>query len=273
MQRIGGVVLAALGLASHQAFAQARPASAPTQKPIPYREGFEQVVDGQAYTYIEQMPQLPGGGGSRAIIEAVQSQIHYPPDALRRHIEGRVVVQFVVGEDGAVRDGKILQSVDGGCDEEALAAVQRLPRFIPGKQQGHSVAVSFTVPVTFQIPRATTASPDTLSHVYSLVDQMPHLPNAESSLAIFQTIQRAVVLPAAVASDTLVHKIFVGFTVGPSGVIRDVKIVRGLNAACNAAALAAAHQLPRLVGGKLNGVPVSVSMTVPVLFGRLPSKP
>ena len=91
-------------------------------------------------------------------------------------------------------------------------------------------------------------------------------------MVIFRTIQRAVVMPAGVANDTLSHKVFVGFTVGPSGVFRDIKIVRGLNATCNAAALAAVQKLPRLVGGKLNGVPASVSLTVPVLFGRLPKE-
>lgn len=101
---------------------------------------------------------------------------------------------------------------------------------------------------------------------------MPYLPSTEGSMVIFRTIQRAVVMPAGVANDTLSHKVFVGFTVGPSGVFRDIKIVRGLNATCNAAALAAVQKLPRLVGGKLNGVPASVSLTVPVLFGRLPKE-
>ena len=109
--------------------------------------------------------------------------------------------------------------------------------------------------------------------MYPLVNEMPHLPGNESTTAIAQTIQRALVMPAEVANDSLIRKVFVSFIVGPSGVIRDVKIVRGLSASCNAAALAAVRQLPRFVGGKLNGLPASVSMTVPVLFGRLPQKP
>jgi len=259
----------ALGLAPGRAGAQTTPVPAPATGTAPKNKLIDQVIDNQVYTYVEQLPQLPGGGGARAVAEAIQSQIHYPPAALRQHLEGRVLVGFVVGDDGVVRDCTILHGIGGGCDEEALAAVRSLPRFIPGKQQGKPVAVSFTVPVNFRIPDFPVALPDTLKQVYALVNQMPHLPNTEGSAAIFQTIQRVLVMPAEVANDTLRRKVFVGFTVGPSGVIRDIKVVRGLNTACNAAALAAVQKLPRLVGGKLNGAPASVRLTVPVLFGRL----
>ena len=51
---------------------------------------------------------------------------------------------FIVGKNGEVRNSKILHSVGGGGDDVALTAVRQLPRFIPGKQQGRPVAVSFT---------------------------------------------------------------------------------------------------------------------------------
>ncbi len=39
-------------------------------------------------------------------------------------IEGRVVVQFVVDENGQVVDPQIIRGIGGGCDEAALAAVK-----------------------------------------------------------------------------------------------------------------------------------------------------
>ena len=98
------------------------------------------------------------------------------------------------------------------------------------------------------------------------------LPEGRDNPAIFRTIQHAVVMPAEIAPDTLPRKVFVGFIVGPNGFVRNFKIVRGLTPACDAAALAAARKLPRFIGGKLNGVPASVSFTVPVLFGHLPKE-
>ncbi|MGY3088454.1 TonB family protein [Hymenobacter sp. UYAg731] len=230
-----------LGLAAPRfAVAQATPAA-------PAGSKVERVV-GKEYTYVEQMPQLPGGGGNAAIVEALQRQVHYPAAALRQQLQGRVFVSFLVTESGEVRNGKIVKGIGEGCDEEVLAAVQLLPRFIPGTQQGRPVAVSFTVPVTFKIQDAKSAAADTLTHIYQLVDQMSRLPSGDGGRPIAQAIQRALVMPAGVANDSLLRKVFVSFIVGPSGVIRDVKVVRGLNAGCNAAALAAVRQLPRFVG-------------------------
>ena len=219
------------------------------------------------------MPQLPGGGGNRAIVAAIQSRTKYPASALRQGIEGRVWVEFIVGKNGAVRNARISKGIGGGCDEAVLEAVRNLPRFIPGTQSGKPVAVSFTVPITFRMEGSTGSLLDTLRRVYPLVNQMPHLPGSESSTAISRAIQEALLMPAEVANDSTTHKVFVSFVVGPSGVIRDIKVVRGLSANCNAAALAAVRRLPRFVGGKLNGLPASVSLTVPVLFGRLPKQP
>ena len=264
--------VAACGLAPSRALAQALPPPTPAASTAPRENGLDQVIDNQTYTYVEQMPKLPGGGGMQAIIEAIQSQIHYPPAALRQRIQGRVLVGFVIGKNGAVRDSKILRSVGGGCDEVVLNAVRRLPRFVPGRQQGKPVSVSFTVPVSFRLPTFPMPAPDTVNQVYFLVDQMPQLPGGGGNPAIFRAIQRAVVMPAEIAHDTLPRKVFVGFIVGASGVVRDVKIVRKLNPACDAAAMAAVRKLPRFIGGKLNGMPVSVGFTVPVLFGRLPKE-
>lgn len=116
----------------------------------------EKAVDGKVYTIVEKMPQLPGGGGSAAIVTAIQSWVTYPAEALKNSIQGRVFVSFVVGDDGTVRDAKIVKGIGGGCDEAVLAAVQQLPHFIPGTQAGRPVAVSFIVPVTFSGKPATT---------------------------------------------------------------------------------------------------------------------
>ncbi|WP_210514454.1 energy transducer TonB [Hymenobacter terricola] len=129
------------------AFAAVQPSHAQTTPP----PAPEKVVGNKVYTYVEQMPQVPGGGGNRAIVAAIQSRVIYPPEALKRALQGQVFVSFTVGEDGAVRDAKIVKGLGGGCDETVLDAVRQLPAFTPGRQAGKPVAVNFTVPVTFTI--------------------------------------------------------------------------------------------------------------------------
>lgn len=111
----------------------------------------ETVVDNKVYTYVEQMPELPGGGGNAAIIAAIQKATKYPPLALRNQVEGRIFVSFTVDKNGAVSAIKIVKGLGSGLDEETIRAVSTLPQLIPGKQNGQPVGVSFTVPVTWAI--------------------------------------------------------------------------------------------------------------------------
>lgn len=109
------------------------------------------VVDTKTYVSVEQMPQLPGGGGTTAIVAAIQRAARYPSLALSNGVEGRVFVSFTVNAKGDVVDAKIIKGLGSGLDEETLRAIASLPRFIPGKQNGREVSVSFTVPVTYNI--------------------------------------------------------------------------------------------------------------------------
>lgn len=113
----------------------------------------------KVYTYVEVMPQLPGGGGNAAIINAIQQAVKYPPLAVRNQVQGRVVVSFTVNAQGDVSDVKIVKGLGSGLDEEVARAVYQFPRFVPGKQDGKAVAVSFTVPITFKISDAPTPAP------------------------------------------------------------------------------------------------------------------
>jgi len=106
------------------------------------------VIDGEhVYTYVEQMPALPSGGGMGGIIKQIQDNLSYPDGP---HQEGRVFASFTVGADGVVRDTRIVKGLSPAYDDAVLAAIRKLNRFVPGVQSGQPVAVSFTVPVMFK---------------------------------------------------------------------------------------------------------------------------
>ncbi|MFA4180559.1 MAG: energy transducer TonB [Prevotella sp.] len=97
----------------------------------------------------EVMPSFPGGDA--AMMQWLSVNITYPPIAEENGVQGRVIVRFYVGKDGAIYNPKVLRSVDPSLDKEALRVVKSMPRWIPGKQKGEPVAVYFTLPVTFQL--------------------------------------------------------------------------------------------------------------------------
>lgn len=104
--------------------------------------------DDKVYDIVEQQPQFPGG--SSAMAKWLGDNIKYPAEAAKQGIEGRVIVQFVVGSDGTVGDAKVMRGVDPLLDQEALRVINAMPKWTPGKQDGKPVAVKYTIPVTFR---------------------------------------------------------------------------------------------------------------------------
>ena len=88
-----------------------------------------------------------------AIIQYVSSHVVYPRRAKNWGIQGTVFVYFVVGEDGNVRDVKVLRGVHRHLDLEAVRVVQSMPKFVPGFLEGEFVPVEYTIPVKFIIRR------------------------------------------------------------------------------------------------------------------------
>ena len=97
----------------------------------------------------EQMPMFPGG--DRKLMEYLASSIQYPPECKESCIQGRVIVTFVVERDGSISHAKVAKSLDPLLDAEALRVVKAMPKWIPGRQAGVTVAVKYTIPVTFRL--------------------------------------------------------------------------------------------------------------------------
>ena len=95
---------------------------------------------------VEQMPEFPGGDlALRKFLGAVQ----YPRIAAENGISGKVYVYFVIDKTGNVTNVKVSRGVDSALDKEAVRKVSSMPRWIPGKQNGETVRVSYTVPINF----------------------------------------------------------------------------------------------------------------------------
>ena len=105
--------------------------------------------ENKVFDVVEQMPSFPGG--MAALMAYLQKSIKYPPVAEENGIQGRVICTFVVERDGSVTDVRIAKSVDPSLDKEAQRVVSAMPKWIPGKQNGQSVRVKYTLPVTFRL--------------------------------------------------------------------------------------------------------------------------
>lgn len=98
----------------------------------------------------EQMPEYPGGNA--ALFKAIADNMVYPASALDEHIQGHVVVRFVVQKDGTIGKVVVERGVDPDLDKEAVRIVKKLGKFYPGRNNGQPVAVWYMLPIRFKLP-------------------------------------------------------------------------------------------------------------------------
>ncbi len=109
----------------------------------------DKVSKDDTYVVVEQMPQFPGG--EKAVLQFLNDNLQYPPEAREQKIEGRVIIRFIVSSTGKVEDAMVLKSVHPLLDAEAVRVVSSMPDFIPGSQGGNPVNVYYMIPVTFAL--------------------------------------------------------------------------------------------------------------------------
>lgn len=103
----------------------------------------------EVFVHVEQMPKFPGGDAE--LYKFIGNNLQYPAMAIENNVQGKVIVQFVVTKDGSIGNVKVVRSVDRDLDNEAVRVCKKLPKFIPGKQNGQAVNVWYTLPVTFKL--------------------------------------------------------------------------------------------------------------------------
>ena len=94
------------------------------------------------------------GPGNGVTMPTILSEVKpsYTAEAMRAKVQGAVLVEAIVREDGSVGQVRIVRSLDRmfGLDEEALRAVKNW-RFRPGKYQGRNVAVRVEIELMFTL--------------------------------------------------------------------------------------------------------------------------
>ncbi len=154
------------------AFAQRRPVTASTETPshISRPTVAERAPAGPAPSSVETsapvivstpapeanitvQPEFPGGDA--ALIQFLGQNLHYPADAWKERVQGRVDISFWIDEQGRPYGFGLLQSVYPSLDAEALRALKLMPSWTPGQRNNKNVPMMVHVPVSFRLPALT----------------------------------------------------------------------------------------------------------------------
>ena len=113
---------------------------------------FAQVVSVEAkpVDVPEKMAEYPGG--ISAMMSFLQKTLKYPKDCEKAGIEGRVILRFVVNEDGTITNMEPLNSPDERLTAEAKRVVSLMPKWTPAKDKGKIVKMRYSLPITFRLP-------------------------------------------------------------------------------------------------------------------------
>ncbi|TVQ14497.1 MAG: energy transducer TonB [Bacteroidetes bacterium] len=95
--------------------------------------------------------QYPVFQHTRGLKNFVESLIEYPEEAIDNHVEGVVLVNFIVEKDGTISNPRFIRTLGYGCEEEVLRVIDRFPVATPGKISEQPVRVGITLPIRFKL--------------------------------------------------------------------------------------------------------------------------
>lgn len=123
------------------------------EKPSPAETKEPQPIKGQKEIFyvVEELPSFPGG--KAALVRYLEANLVYPEKAREEGMEGKVMVEFKVGTDGALSQIEITDSPSDALSAEALRLVRGMPDWEPGKQRGKPVSTIISLPVRFESDR------------------------------------------------------------------------------------------------------------------------
>jgi TonB family protein len=94
-------------------------------------------------------------GGKKAFSAFLQQNIKYPQKALDEGVEGNVIVEFEIDDNGFVHNPRVMKGIGSGCDEEAIRVVSLL-RYEKVKNQGLRVKSTTKTNIHFKLPARIT---------------------------------------------------------------------------------------------------------------------
>jgi len=208
--------------------------------------------DDKVYKEVDIMPQFPGGDSE--LLKFLSKSIQYPAVAFDNKVEGRVVASYIVEKDGSCTNYEIVKSLEPSLDKEALRILKTMPKWTPGKNDGKTVRVKYTVPVTFRIQKEL----DRLSAA------IPQFPGGEP--ALIQYVARSVSYPQVAQDKGIQGVVTIQFMVETDGSLSNVSIKKGVDSSLDQEAVRVIKSMPKWIPAKKEGKAVRMESELPITF-------
>ncbi|WP_237275268.1 energy transducer TonB [Tenacibaculum ovolyticum] len=230
----------------------------------------------------------------------IMRNFRYPQDAIDAGVQGRILVQFTINEEGNVDGIQMRGPKDGASlEKEASRIVSKLPKFIPGKHNGKSVKVKYGIPITFRHPDASKVAKRTavkkvvkeqpvkkvvksekLITDFIKFDEVQSIPQFKACINVSDVqkvncfnermvshIQRNFNYPEAAAVQNIEGKVWVRFIIQKDGKVSNIRMRGPKNGQLlEQEAKRMVSKLSKFVPGKQNGELANVEYYIPINF-------
>jgi hypothetical protein len=95
---------------------------------------------------VEELPEYPGG--IEAFYKFVGENFRMPKAVGKNKIEGKTYMKFIIEKDGSLTDIITVKDAGYGIGDEVMRVLKLSPKWTAAKQQGKSVRVMYSLPIT-----------------------------------------------------------------------------------------------------------------------------
>ena len=249
--------------------------SQPTLVPNP---SFQQQAKSEG---IEDNLQPMFPGGDQALIAYMSNNLVYPEAAVRKQLQGRLFVRFVVEADGRLTNIAIHRSAHPILDEEGMRMVRSMPRWVPARREGVTVAAPMMLPITFKLPSQGLASlvdrlqksnvkqvaePDSIPVIdeNNTDIERPLFPGGDQGFNDF--LRSKLEYPEVEYRNRNQGEVHLRFVVDVDGSISQVTVVKGTSPAFDKAALDVMKLAPKFIPARKDGKPIQAWHYIVIWF-------
>jgi len=211
----------------------------------------------------------------------IQKNFHYPEAAQEQGIEGRVSAIFRIDPEGNIVDIK-MKGPHELLEQETGRILAKLPQMQPGKHEGKTVQVPFSIPITFRLQGNEEEINKEIQKFgergegwvpFSEIDEAPVFPgceNASDTRACFldniqKHIRKHFNYPKEAQEKGVQGRVAIVFGIDANGDIVDIKS-KGPSPILEEEAQRIIARLPKMKPAMQNGKPADVIFSIPITF-------
>lgn len=122
----------------------------------------------------------------------------------------------------------------------------------------------FTEPVSIDIIDLPTPAVEKPEEIFISAEEMPSFKGGLK--AFYDYFGKSIKYPKLAKKNNITGTVVVSFVIDKDGSITDIKVLKGIGFGCDEEAIRVLENAPKWNPGKQRGVPVKVSMTLPIKF-------